>query len=73
MPDIFEKILYNLLSLTEMSPNDYLKSVIFAEFLLRLQKEPHSSNTVMKEILISYLRVECAKIFHNNPLDIDSE
>lgn len=73
MPDVIEKILYNLLSSSDIKNIDYLKNIIFTEFILILQKATYSSNSIIKGILISYLGVDCAKDFHKNPLEINPE
>lgn len=62
MPDVCRELLYNLISASEIDSSTYLKYVIFAEFVLMLQKEEVSVQEI-RMILLSYLGVECADEF----------
>lgn len=62
MPELCRTMLYNLIFSSELDPPTYLRYVIFAEFVLMLQKE-ETGDYMIKMILLSYLGIACADEF----------
>lgn len=62
MPELCRTMLYNLIFSSELEPPAYLRHVIFAEFVLMLQKE-ETGDYMIKMILLSYLGIACADEF----------
>ncbi len=62
MPELCRTMLYNLIFSSELEPPTYLRYVIFAEFVLMLQKE-ETGDCMIKMILLSYLGIACADEF----------
>lgn len=62
MPELCRTMLYNLIFSSELEPPAYLRYVIFAEFVLMLQKE-ETGDYMIKMMLLSYLGIACADEF----------
>lgn len=62
MPGLCRTMLYNLIFSSELEPSTYLKHVIFAEFVLMLQKG-ETSDYMIKMFLLSYLGIAFADEF----------
>ncbi|MDR2044818.1 MAG: hypothetical protein LBQ15_10755 [Clostridium sp.] len=62
MPEMCRTILYYLLASSKLENLPYLKNVIFAEFILMIQKG-HVNNQDVKRLLLSFLGIECADEF----------
>ncbi len=62
MPELCRTMLYNLIFSSELNSPTYLRYVIFAEFVLMLQKE-ENGDRMIKMILLSYLGIACADEF----------
>lgn len=62
MPELCRIMIYNLIFSSELDSPTYLRYVIFAEFVLMLQKE-ETGDRMIKMILLSYLGIACADEF----------
>ena len=58
MPEMCEVVLFDMLNSSNIENDQYLKNVIFAAFVLLIQKEP-IDNRELKIRLSAYLGVEC--------------
>ena len=62
MPELCRTMLYNLIFSSELESPTYLRYIVFAEFVLMLQKE-ETADYMIKMILLSYLGISCADEF----------
>lgn len=61
MPNVCEKVLFNILNVSKFDGREYLKNVIFIDFILMLQKG-HIGMQELRIMLLSYLGVEYINI-----------
>lgn len=57
MPEMCEKVLFNVLNMSNLERKQYLKKIIFIDFVLAIQKE-HIGDLELKIMLLSYLGTE---------------
>lgn len=65
MPEVCENVLYNILNSSDYKAREYLKNLIFTEFILAVQKKP-IGDMELRLLLISCLGIELSDsfIFH---------